>query len=369
MKKITSVLASVLAAALALSLTACGVESTSSDSKEAWDNANAPFRLVEGFQANFSSLPMGGQIATKPWTDSYWPTYEGGIAARWAANAGPSVFDIEKRPTKEELATTETLELESMSPAEKYDLLIGEYEYPLTSYEIGRTNPDAPRWEGLCHGWAPASYNFLEPKPVVMTSVDGINIPFSTSDTKALLTFAHQYNRTSGNEKFLGLRCNDDLSADPDAGDSAKCKGVNPGSLHIALTNMIGIRKEAFVADITRSAEVWNHPFYGFSSTIVDENVEISEKAAAGTVKVVRIKTVVDYVVEIQPHATPIADQDVGQLQTKTYIYTLELNGGGDIIGGEWETSDRPDFIWSQTAPEFTGFFSKLGDLYESSIK
>jgi hypothetical protein len=132
---------------------------------------------------------------------------------------------------------------------------------------------------------------------------------------------------------------------------------------------MIGIRKEAFVADITRSAEVWNHPFYGFSSTIVDENVEISEKAAAGTVKVVRIKTVVDYVVEIQPHATPIADQDVGQLQTKTYIYTLELNGGGDIIGGEWETSDRPDFIWSQTAPEFTGFFSKLGDLYESSIK
>ena len=37
------------------------------------------------------------------------------------------------------------------------------------------------------------------------------------------------------------------------------CEGVNAGALHILLANMVGIRKEGFIADVTRDREVWNH--------------------------------------------------------------------------------------------------------------
>jgi hypothetical protein len=48
--------------------------------------------------------------------------------------------------------------------------------------------------------------------------------------------------------------------------------------------------------------------------------------------------------------------------------YDLELDGSGAIIGGEWRQRDRPDFLWTQTAPVLTGYFAGLQQIYDASI-
>jgi len=56
-------------------------------------------------------------------------------------------------------------------------------------------------------------------------------------------------------------------------------------------------------------------------------------------------------------------------LKVENYEYKLELNNKGEIIGGEWISSARPDFIWKRTAPEFSGYMEGLKGIYEKSIK
>ena len=48
---------------------------------------------------------------------------------------------------------------------------------------------DEPAWAGYCHGWAPAANRFEEPLPVTVRNADGVEIPFGSSDVKALLTY------------------------------------------------------------------------------------------------------------------------------------------------------------------------------------
>ncbi len=43
-------------------------------------------------------------------------------------------------------------DLKILSPAEKYDIYVGRYDYPTVQSEWKRTNPEDAHWEGLCHG-------------------------------------------------------------------------------------------------------------------------------------------------------------------------------------------------------------------------
>ncbi len=346
----------------------CGSSSelTPSDPSEAWNYQNAPIKLSDEYNAKLADLPLEAQTDIIPWTDSYWPSYKGGLADRW--QTGESIFEATLN-NKNDVQSMSENEIKRLSPAEKYDILIGNYDYPLTRNELGRTNPDQPRWFGLCHGWAPASINFSEPKPVTVTSVDGIVIPFGSSDIKALLTFLQQHNRSASATRFLGERCNANIKDDPSAADRPECRDTNAGSFHISIANRIGIDHKAFVADVTRDSEVWNQPVFGYNSKVVSESEDIYPKAAEGTVKIVRIKTTMLYTAEIRASWKPVGNTDNGQVTGAHYEYNLEINKDGEIIGGEWLTESRPDFLWSQTTPEFAGFFENLGDVYEKSIQ
>ena len=55
--------------------------------------------------------------------------------------------------------------------------------------------------------------------------------------------------------------------------------------------------------------------------------------------------------------------------QSVDYEYWLELDKKDRIVGGTWVTYDRPDFLWTQTQPEFTGIYKVLKNLYEMSIQ
>lgn len=343
-------------------LTGCGrPPQTSSEPTEKWDDANDPLHLGRGFQFHLAELPPSGSLAQRPWTDTYWPSYQGGIAKRWRTHDNSFTYSPAAQPKD-----LPSHALARLSPAEKFDLLRGNYHYPLVSSERHRTSEDSPRWEGLCHGWAPAALAYQEPQPVTMTNQDGLEIPFGSSDIKALLTY-HQGIATSARARMIGLRCNDDLADVPHAGARPACRDINAGAFHLVLTNYIGLKKQGFIADVTRDAEVWNQPVYGYRSTLLKTTAP-SLGAARGTASEAVVHTEMTYVVEVSPSWQPVR---VGVFQgtvTKGYDYRLELDRQGRILGGVWLSADRPDFLWIQEKPEFKGEWRLLGDLYRQSI-
>ena len=148
--------------------------------------------------------------------------------------------------------------------------------------------------------------------------------------------------------------------------NSKNCTDTNPGAFHIVLANQISSLNESFVVDITRDAEVWNQPVVGYHSKVLKTTHKISEKAAPGTVQEVFIETIMDYIEEVpQSFKREKAPESV---VSETYTYTLELDKRGRIIGGEWTSFERPDFIWKVSRPGFKGFFKDLEKIYKKSI-
>jgi Transglutaminase elicitor len=367
-------------------LGACGRTSPLSNTHEAWNQANSPWNISgSDMVTEFWNLPTSGAVAQKGWSDFYWPTYQGGISYRWLNKT--KLYPPVSREVTNAVFTVQ-------SPAEKYDLLLGRYDFPTVASERYRTRVlktipgtdefdqsyQIPHWEGLCHGWAPAALNFKEPKRIVMASLPGNNtVVFYPSDIKALLMYYQQY---SGNRStqtvFAGERCNDDfakLQEEYGRGEipwerlkavreSDACRDTNPATLHLALANEIGRAKRGFVVDITRDAEVWNQPVNSFASEIKGSFDGASPGAAPGTVKEVQVFTRMSYTVEVSQSTVAVGASE----QTVEYEYVLELNDKGQVVGGRWISDSRPDFLWRQSKPTFQGYFRRIADLYQRSI-
>ena len=147
--------------------------------------------------------------------------------------------------------------------------------------------------------------------------------------------------------------------------DRSECKDTNAGSFHVVLTNQISKMDEGFVVDVTRDSEVWNQAVQGFDVKEIEERGP-SEGSAEGTVKEVIVETKMHYIVEIEQTWNKVSPSN--QIATKTYRYKLELDKDGKILGGEWISLDRPDFIWKNGKSEFKGIFEDLGKIYKKSI-
>jgi hypothetical protein len=116
-----------------------------------------------------------------------------------------------------------------------------------------------------------------------------------------------------------------------------------------------------------RDFQVWNHPIYKYKSKVISHHAP-SPGAAPQTVTELVVETAMTYVVESQPawlpwHLSPSISYDA----SKNYQYQLELNANDEIVGSEWMSSERPDFLWFADRPNFTGYFSALGDIYAAS--
>ncbi len=167
-----------------------------------WNDDNDPALFEKMLDTNFnytlSQLPVSGEVPKDrmPWSDQYWASQAGGIAIRWykgqaqlPGNVG-GVWNY-KLFSKEELKTMSQEQIKMLSPAEKYDIFMGDYTYPTVQIEKNRTNKDMKEWEGICHGWIQAAIHHPEPNPVTVTNADGITIPFATSDINGLIS--HYY--------------------------------------------------------------------------------------------------------------------------------------------------------------------------------
>ncbi len=331
-----------------------------SQTSQAWNDANDPARLKDAYEVHFDVLPVIAELEQKPWTDTYWPNNQGGLADRWHHPDAPDAFTYPLNDATAVAAMDET-GLSQLSPAEKYDVFLGRYDYPLVSRERSRTKPTDLSWYGLCHGWAAAALNFKEPKPVVVESAAGVRVPFGSSDIKALLIYA-QASRIS-DSRIVGRRCNSNT------GGGNECQDINAGSFHIILANQIALLKAGFIVEVSRTSQIWNHPVFGFASEKVGETDQIYASAAPDTVKIVQVKTILRYIAEKGPSWEPLPFLDFpDQERMAEFDYTLELNAEGEILGGEWISTEHPDFVWTQAAPQLDGYFKEAGRIYEASV-
>lgn len=228
---------------------------------------------------------------------------------------------------------------------------------------------------GLCHGWSPASY--MLPRPTGTATVlaaDGSTyLTFYPADVKALATLL--WAKVKYRSRFIGGRCNDKNPAkDPQTGRilSQICFDTNPGTWHLAIVNQIGASCRSMVMDATYDYQVWNQPVLSYSyryfnpkSMYYADSLTEAKVAASDftndkfvqfrsndTESLVGIEMKVSYIVEKVPeHAeTDTAADD--QVKTVVYLYDLELDFAGNIIGGEWYQNAHPDFLWTPVQGE-----------------
>lgn len=329
---------------------------------ESWKGFSSPDIMASGFTNDMKSLPLEGsvQIGPRAWSGHYWPSREGGINVRW--NTPEREGFKYKSPSKEQVRSMSLEQLATLSPSEKYDLYTGKYDYPMKELAATAARRSAPDWAGICHGWAPATLNHNEPTPKVLTNPDGIQIPFGSSDIKALLSYYYAFHHETETSHQIGLRC---FFGRWMGGAKACQEDLNAGAFHVVISNMLGLRKEGFMADVDRFKEVWNQPIVGFKSTILADNLKPSKNAADKAVKEMKVATDFFYVDEVDHVTWDVVHGTKEQLIAKrSYTYRLEIDANGKIVGGEWESEDRPDFLWNkEKATSFEGILSHLPEL------
>lgn len=320
-----------------------------------WEWYSDPGIMAQDLEKKFDRLPRSGSLPESrwPWSGDYWALRKGNINYRWKAHQ-PRGFEL-RSPTREEALRMSLAELSHLSPAEKYDLFLGRYDYPLKAEVSRLANPAAYTWEGICHGVAPASLNHREPFAKGARNPDGILIPFGSADIKALLSYYYAHGFYAPNHQ-MGRRCYGSGGEDCD-------EDLNAGAFHIVLANKLGLRKEGFILDIQRGPEVWNHPVAKFTSEILGESSPIST-SAPGTTKRMKVRTRARVILGTDNYWSPVIGTNGQKEATKNYEYYIELDSQGQIIGGDWISKERPDFLWVKHRPrEFQGSFQSLAKL------
>lgn len=325
--------------------------------QEEWSNVSDPLIINRNFETRFVMLPLQAQVKDekKYWSGDYWPLNKGLINQRWNAKSA-----LHPTLSKETLKTMTQNQLAQLSPSEKFDLLNGRYHFPLKKEVEGYSHYGAADWEGICHGWAPASMNHNEPYPKTLKNPDGIMVPFGSADIKALLSYYYAYPYQVANTYQLGRRCyNGRFRMNEDCK-----KDLNAGAFHIVLTNRIGLENKGLIADMNRYEQVWNHPLMKYQVKILSDSRGRRSSSAPGTARLVKVQTKVTYVDESPNFWEPLNGTSQHRLLSENFRYLLELNAYGQIIGGEWISGRRPDFLWLKARPNvFLENYKRLREL------
>lgn len=408
------------------------VELTDRGKAEAIDDANRASRLhpdlSKAAYTTYDASITGGETDWDVFASYWWPQSKNGTAFRWQPGANQDYNNLSDR--------------DRLSPTEKYDLLftpnqsksvaaVEHCEYrdfvkngadkckkikrpavtvagPATKWELEQQGTyqtyDPESWWGHCNGWA--SYATAEPlgfpKRDVRVKLDGGKIVectsateagcmlFKMADIEALMTEVY----FSDQATFTGRRCEqapDDMERDEHGRPTdPACRDMNPGSVHIALTGLLGKgaknlvtgeanKRPAFVIDHNYDFEIWNFPLVKFQIrsakeiTLAEANTLIGAtgstyKFNAAAKKFMAIRAtywmVSDGVPANQLHLR--ADQRSISPHEVDLNYVLELDANGKILGGEWtkdpettwgEDSKKlhPDFLWMALNPQGYG--------------
>jgi hypothetical protein len=323
---------------------------------DGWDDSNDPSAFDNHYEYRFSALPLKAQLPTAqiPWSESYWPRQKGSINYRWNAPRRTG-FNLSS-PSKAQVLKMSKAELATLSPAEKYDLAKGLYDYPLTNYvDQVYASERAKEWEGVCDGWSASAIQFIEPKPVDFINPDGIAIPFGSSDVKGLMSY-YAASEDLGSV-LIGRYC----ARGANFFARSRCDDINPGTFHVILANEIGLKQKSFIADVDPGHQTWNQPVYGYEFTVV------GSARSSQSSKAVRIHSKMFYTDELDVSQwNPVTGTEYFVSGVLEAEYILELNASGQIIGGEWMSGVHPDIFWKATKPiVFKGEAELINRIYQ----
>lgn len=358
-------------------------------SVQPFSKANDPLELFLEAQVTLKSLEKieernlrKSELKNKPWSGDYWAIAGGILGARYMDRDFGLNFDwIDKYKFVQENPASRLIEekgqeaINTLSAAEKYDLLTGDSDFSFTTSQWAegkkyyeRTG-EVESWMGICHGWAPAA--IAEPKPSQSVELQSLDqkwkIHLNPSEIKGLVSYSWATNPFP--VVTLGNRCNE---KDPHRDENGritdpKCFDLNPSTWHLATVHRIGLQKRSFIMDATFDYEVWNQPMYAYSyeyfnveTGIKTENLSEAKLQRAQITKdpyakyrssethsIVGISMKVAYVVENSAGDETESSEEDDILHWVNYEYDLELNSQGEIIGGEWREHSHPDFIWT----------------------
>lgn len=340
------------------------------------DNGSRLIRnLVEMENLRQARLPVA------PWSDYYWSLFNGQLAYRYQDRSFPASPDWKKNSDyllqflPANTASARPVTVDQLSPAEKYDLLVGDKNMTLTKQALAtgetyyQSDGEVESWMGICDGWAPASFMLERPKNAVSAmAADGKTIiTFLPSDIKALASLLWAI--SPGEISFIGGRCDTKNPKMDSVGriNDADCFDTNPGTWHTAVVNQIGLNQRSLVMDATFDYEVWNHPIVAYNynffnpetslpaasleEAMVPVNSHKKDKFKKFRSKlathVVGISMDVEYTVETNPSLAKRDGPENDATNTVTYLYDLEIDAKGKIIGGEWYNNAHPDFLWT----------------------
>ncbi len=361
--------------ALTGALTGCTQDIGSDENYETWNRKNNPAFVDPDFEYNTDSLPVTGQVAQDPIPADYWATYLDAINQRWDGSdtLSPSekyekAFGLEGLP--DVISAKYGIDKQSHRKECFADYDCQDLEDGSTCARRNQTDEQGtciPTWWGLCHGWAPYAIS----EPAAIEPVEHNGVTFYPGDIEALFSLVYT---ASLPVKFLSERCNEN-SPDPDEGGRIpedECRDMNPGSLHIVVSNMVGLREVGFVEDRTYDAEVWNQPVSGYRVINAQDGklLEVSKEEAVALVgleegseytynteaqRFFHVELELDYITEAPPaHYSHVGDS--AYTRTDTYQYVLEAREDGEIFGGEYVGSSRtfhPDFVWWPTGKPY----------------
>lgn len=354
--------------------------------RAAFESNDMAESLVDKFRhSDLESIEAADLMAAKldesPWSDDYWALYTGALGKRYADPDFPEADDwmanakyIQENMPAPVMEGRSAAMINRLSPAEKYDALIGDDNYTLTRrmWNEGKYYHDAKGsvepWMGICHGWAPAAY--MMPRPtnsIIVKSGNGNFITFYPDDIKALASLL--WAKVAPETRFIGGRCDDKEPEQDEIGrnTSVNCFDTNPGTWHLAVVNQIGVSRRSMVLDATYDYEVWNQPIFSYdyqyfnpeTGEAVDTleeakvamgdltNDRFSDYRSLNTSSLVGIQMELSYVVETSPSQNEEDDPSRDSIDTVGYLYDLELDASGKVIGGEWYMNPHPDFLWT----------------------
>ena len=362
-----------------------------SEEDMARDLVDNPDKMIESLSVMDRKKLYAATLSETPWSDDYWAFAKGGIAYRYnykkmkikdKKKTWKELYDIFLNNPPESLSSVKKL-----SPAEKYDLLMADENYTLTNAMWAQgefyynQSGKVESWMGICNGWAQAAYSYPRPeKSVTLVNKNGVKIKFLPSDIKALGSLLSANSKS--NVRFVGNRCNDKSpKKDKRSGRvlSPECFDTNPGTWHLATVHQIGVENRSFIMDNTYDYEVWNQPVYSYDYIYFNVKNFLSDDDSRGlesylnwkkarvsaeefeefdifrdvrqkkeeTKYIVGVSMIVHYVVEVSPTSKTTSSLQDDALSAVEYVYDLEVDKEGNILGGEWYSNMHPDFLWT----------------------
>lgn len=318
-----------------------------------------------------------GKVLLEPWASSYWPIYLGILGNRYAdpemEKSKRFTDNYENYLAHPAEAYIANQNISRLSPSEKYDLLVGDPNWSLTKAMWKRGLDDmasggVANWTGICHGWSAATHMGI-PKP--QHGVDAFDVTgtylihFFADDIKALQSYL--WAKSSPTSIQAGSRCKqENVDRDPYLRPvQPACLDSNPMTWHLVITNRVGIHGNSFVMDSSSGPEVWNYPIAGYDYNYFNPRTfETTHNIKAAIEPIANLNldkfssyrdTRTKYIVGIamdafHPELISARSGDSNgsnSMHVENYVYDLELDENYSIIGGEWYSKERPDFLWT----------------------